>query len=87
LPLECTGIHTNIQRIKIEVFTFPTNSIGNKKEGTAETNPISKYSHSVKLCQLQQKSLHYAKLILHVSLSLNENARKMISNTSKALST
>ena len=37
---------------KVEEFTFPTKSIGIKKEGTAETNPKSRYSNSVNLCQL-----------------------------------
>jgi hypothetical protein len=42
---------------KNQECTFPTNSIGIKKEGTAETNPRSRYSNSVNLCQLPKRYL------------------------------
>jgi len=38
-------------------FTLPTKSIVIKKEGTAETNPRSRYSNSVNLCQLPKRYL------------------------------
>lgn len=38
-------------------YTFPTNSIGIRTDGTAETKPNSKYSNSVNLCQLP--NLHF----------------------------
>lgn len=43
---------------KVKEFTFPTKSIGIKKEGTAETNPKSRYSNSVKLCQLPKLTFY-----------------------------
>ena len=47
---------SKVLKSKLSQHTFPTNNIGTKKEGTADTNPTSKYSNSVKCWKIYYQS-------------------------------